>query len=103
MIEVSVILIWLGCLSAYLSSTKQNLISAPFHKGLGWTGFIALLMAALIFTSIFYSVVVSSLFTLAVLMFSWISIVLIQGHKTLKVLPSVALVFLVLSTTIRLV
>lgn len=103
MLEISIICVWLGCLSAYLSSKNQNVTILQFNKALGWTGFTALILAAIINASTSYSLIVSLLIVLMLVMLCWVCIVLLHGHKSLRVIPNLIIGLLFISILIRLV
>lgn len=95
MIELSISCVWLACLSAYLCSENQRLISTPLHKVLGWAGYAALMTIAYLFAVNLYSSSVALLVILASMMMSWLCIVLINGHRFLKALAGLVPVFLI--------
>ena len=101
MLEISIICIWLGCLSAYLCSENQNVTAVQFKKALGWTGFIVLILAAIINTSMNYSLIVSLLMVLALVMICWVCVVLLHGHMSLRVIPNLIIGSLFISILIR--
>jgi hypothetical protein len=101
MIELSIICVWFACLSTYLSSANQNIIIKPLNKGLAWAIFLVLLSMSSILINTVYPISVSLLFVLALVMFCWVSIVLIHGHKSLRVLPAFMLILLSVSFAIR--
>jgi hypothetical protein len=102
-LEISIICVWLGCLSAYLSSENRKITTVQFKNALGWTGFIALILAATINSSMNYSLIVSILMILALIMLCWVCIVLLHGHKSLRVIPNLIIGSLFISMLIRLV
>ena len=101
MLEVSVICVWLGCLSAYLASENQKFIAIKLKKRLGWVGFIALISGAIINACIVYSLIISLLIVFTLVMLCWVCIVIFNGHKSLRVLPVGIILFLAISILIR--
>jgi hypothetical protein len=102
-IEISVILVWLGCLNAYLSSENQKFIQAKFKKTVGWVGFAILILAAIFNASMIYSFIVSSLIVFILVMLCWVCIVIFNGHKSFRLLPIGILCMLVISMLVKVV
>lgn len=103
MLEVSVICVWLGCLSAYLSSENQKFITVKLKKKLGWTGFAILVLAATVNANMVYSLIVSSLIVFILVMLCWVCIVMFNGHKSLRNIPIGIMCLLLVSMLVRIV
>jgi hypothetical protein len=73
-----------------------------FKKALGWIGFISLILAATINASMSYSLIVSLLMILALVILCWVCMVLLYGHKSLRVIPNLILGSLFISILIKL-
>jgi len=77
---VSIASLWLGCLFAYLTSDKQQLVRLPFPKLLAWSLCGLAVVVAVWGFSHTYSVLVASLVVLICMMPMWILLVLVASH-----------------------
>lgn len=87
MLSIAIICIWIASLSAYLSSENQTLLRRPLNKILSWSVFCVLLLLGNYGLSLVYHPVSAALYTLALLMLSWMAITLLKGHTRLSLLP----------------
>jgi hypothetical protein len=102
-IEISVILVWFGCLNAYLSSENQKFIQVKFNKIVGWVGFAILILAATFNATMTYSFIVSSLIIFILVMLCWVCIVIFTGHKSFWLLPIGILCMLIISMLVKVI
>ncbi len=84
---LAIIFLWLGCLSAFLGSEQQQLLTTKISKKLSLTVFSVLVLASwLLFTAV-YSGVIAALLILSLVMVMWLVIVFVLGHLSIKLLP----------------
>jgi len=86
-IEFAFCLVWVGALLTYLSSTYQQLLSSPLPKKLCWSILPICVTLSTYLLSMTFAVVSSLLFSIGILLMSWICLIFIAGHWKVKVLP----------------
>lgn len=86
-IEFAFCLMWGGAVCTYLSSTYQQLLSSPLPKKLCWSLLPICILLSTYLLSTTFAVVSSLLFSIAILLMSWICLIFIAGHWKVKVIP----------------
>lgn len=94
MIELTFILMWGACLSSYLSSDKHPFKDKKINKFQGWGVFLILLNVAFVNTLLVYSIAVSVIFILCLLMMLWLVLIFIDEYTKLKRFSFVFITFL---------
>lgn len=85
-IEIALSLMWLGALLTYLASASQQLIAQSIPKVFAWSLLCVFIGLSSYLLSYQYAMVTSLLFSLGVLLFAWIALILIAGHWRPKLL-----------------
>lgn len=84
---VAIILLWLGCLMAFLGSDQQKLLTTTPSKKITLTAFSVLLIISWLLFCGFYSGITAALLILSLVMVMWLTIIFVQGHFSIKLLP----------------
>ncbi|MPY22424.1 hypothetical protein FM037_08465 [Shewanella psychropiezotolerans] len=85
--SVTIVVLWFGCLTAFLSSKHQGLLAKPLMKCFSISVFVVCLMASIWLLTYIYNPIASALMVLAFTMFIWLSLVLQLGHVKAKLVP----------------
>ncbi|AQS39011.1 hypothetical protein Sps_03896 [Shewanella psychrophila] len=85
--SVTIVVLWIGCLIAFLSSKHQSLLAKPLMKFFSISVFITCLMACTWLLMASYNPIASALMVLAFTMLIWLSLVLQLGHIKAKLVP----------------
>ena len=85
--SVAIVVLWIGCLTAFLSSKHQGLLDKPMMKFLSIAVFVACLVASIWLLTDIYNPIASALMVLALTMFIWLSLVLQLGHIKVRLVP----------------
>ncbi len=80
-------LMWLGALTTYLSSEKQQLVSKPLPIIRAWLVLFICIAGSSYFLSNIYAPLTSVIFSFGALMLSWIVLILLGGHWRMKFYP----------------
>lgn len=88
-IELAFLLVWVGALCTYLSSQHQRLLTTSLPKNLCWSVLTISIALSTYLLSMAFAVVASFLFSVGILLLSWICIIFISGHWKIK-LPILA-------------
>lgn len=83
-LEIAFILMWIGAFVTYAASEKQQLLNNPVGRNVAWGGLAITTAVSTWLISSFYAHVTSLIFSLGILMLSWIFIVLLAGHWAKK-------------------
>lgn len=83
-LEIAFVLMWIGAFVTYAASEKQQLLSSPIERNVAWGSLAVITAVSTWLISSFYAPVTSLIFSLGILMLSWIFIVLLAGHWTKK-------------------
>jgi hypothetical protein len=84
---VAIIILWLGCLVAFLGSDQQKLLTTHLNKKISWTICTAFIVISWLLFSNVYSSVTAALLILSFVMVMWLVIIFVQGHFSIKLLP----------------
>ena len=85
--SVAIVVLWIGCLTAFLSSKHQSLLAKPMMKFFSISVFIVCFMASTWLLTYIYNPIAAALMVLAFTMFIWLSLVLQLGHVKAKLAP----------------
>ncbi|MGB1296777.1 MAG: hypothetical protein ACPG8A_00815 [Psychrobium sp.] len=83
-LEIAFILMWIGAFATYVASEKQQLLTSPIGRNVAWSGLVMTTFVSTWLMSAFYAPVTSLIFSLGILMLSWIFIVILAGHWAKK-------------------
>ncbi|MCJ8320610.1 MAG: hypothetical protein MJK12_13310 [Colwellia sp.] len=84
---LAIIILWLACLSAFLGSEQQQLLTTRLSKKLSLTIFIVLVLASWLLFCGVYSGVIAALLVLSLVMVMWLTIIFVLGHLSIKLIP----------------
>ena len=84
---VAIILLWLGCLIAFLGSEQQKLLTTTPSKKITLPAFSASLIISWLLFCNYYSGISAALLILLLVMVMWLGIIFVQGHLKIKLLP----------------
>jgi len=84
---LAIIILWLGCLSAFLGSGQQQLLATKLSKKYSLTVFTALLAASWLLFGTVYSGITAALLVLSLVMVMWLTIIFVHGHLSIRLLP----------------
>lgn len=82
----SSILLWIGCVFVYLASPHQKLITKPYPQKISYSVFIVLVICSWVGFSQVYSMLISALFVLTLIMVMWGITVFLLGHIKIKLI-----------------
>lgn len=69
-----------ACLSTYMASTRQRLLSSPLNKQLAWIVFVLLQLASTVLLANIYGLIAAALLILMMVMCLWTALVLASAH-----------------------
>ena len=84
---LSVLILWLGCLTTFLASSQQAFFPKRLSKKLAWPVFVCAYVLATWLATNVYPVISSAILTLVIVSLMWTSIVFIHGHIRTRLTP----------------
>lgn len=88
---ISVLILWTGCLSVFLSSPNQTLIKKPLSKNMTWSIFTVSCLISCYLLLPTYPAITAGLVVLSMVMTFWTVIIIAHGHLKLQFLPFASL------------
>ena len=77
---VSVLILWLGCLTTFLASPQQKFLAKRLNKKLAWSVFATFYVVASVIASNTYPAVSAWILTFAIVSLMWVGTVFSLGH-----------------------